>query len=77
MVFNMGQVLQLLVPHRELPGISCARDVRVACASKSLRFFGHLKAIIGGKLKIAFRHYEIRKVIWWRLVVRAEKFMLG
>ena len=54
-VFNMGQVLQQLVPHGELPGVSFARNVKVVCTSKSLRFFGCLKVIIGSKLKITLR----------------------
>ena len=54
-VFNMGQALQRLVPHGELPGVLCTRNVKVACTSKSLRFFRRLKAISGGELKIALR----------------------
>ena len=62
-VFNVGQVLQQLVPHRKLPGVSFMRGVKLACTSKSLRFFGRRKAIIGGKLKIAFRCSELHRVI--------------
>ena len=72
-VLNMGQVLQRLVPQGKLPGVLLARDVRVACTSKSLRFFGRREAIIGGKVKIVFRRSELRRVIWCRLVVSSQK----
>ena len=75
-VFNMGQVLQWLVLHGKLPGVLFARNVKVACTGKSFRFLGRLKAIIGGKLQIAFRKSELCKVILWCSVVRARKFML-
>ena len=75
-VFIMGQVLQRIVLHGELPGVSFTRDVKVACTSKSLRFFRHLKVIIGGKLKIAFRRSELRRVIWLHLDAR-QKSILG
>ena len=38
-VFNTGQVLQRIVLHSRLPGVSFVRDVRVACMSKSLSYF--------------------------------------
>ena len=58
------------ITHGELPGISCARDVKVACTSKSLGFFGRPKAISGGELKIALRRSELHRIIWWCLVVQ-------
>ena len=67
----MGQVL-----HGEFPGVSFAHDVEVVCTSKSLKIFGHLKAIIGGILKIALRCSELQRVIWWCLVVQVKEFML-
>ena len=54
--------LQRLVPHGELMGISCARNVKVACTRNSLKFFGCLKAITGGELKIAFKRSELRRI---------------
>ena len=48
-VFIIGQVLKRLVPHGEMPGASFTRDIKIECTSKFVRFFGRLKAIIGGK----------------------------
>ena len=76
-VFKMGKVLQQLVLHGKLPGVSFKRDFKVESTNKSLRYFRRQKVIIGSKVKIEFRHFKLCRMIWWHLVVRARKFLLG
>ena len=74
---NIGQVLHLEAPHRQLSNGSWKVDVRATWTRWSLKYLERRKVINGGRGKAFHNHSEAWRVDRWCLVVWWKDYQLG